>query len=290
MPNGINQLALFDCSRPPFLNHNFVMRNGGLKRPFGIELEIQDKGVRMNSVPLKIRILKYVADQGVVTVQDVMDYFEQWKDPHTVRVTMINLGITQMKYGSLRFGIWFINDKKLIERLRIYYPDLPRYKVRGVSLLTKVPHSLELNKIRTMLEQSDKIDISDWWSEEYIRALPDHKKDGLTAHKVPDAIFWRKRKDGTWQKFYFEYERSLKSPARYGRIFQFYAKRKDVKDRNVIYVCESEQIRDKLVKVEQDLVKGGRLNGVGQHFNFIVRSDFNKAYGRIKKEVKLWIC
>lgn len=31
---GISKLSLCDCLRPPFLNHNFVMRNGGLKRPF----------------------------------------------------------------------------------------------------------------------------------------------------------------------------------------------------------------------------------------------------------------
>ncbi|MCA9395031.1 MAG: hypothetical protein KC900_12575 [Candidatus Omnitrophica bacterium] len=31
---GISKLSLCDCSRPPFLNHNFVMRNGGLERPF----------------------------------------------------------------------------------------------------------------------------------------------------------------------------------------------------------------------------------------------------------------
>lgn len=30
---GISKLSLCDCSRPPFLNHNFVMRNGGLERP-----------------------------------------------------------------------------------------------------------------------------------------------------------------------------------------------------------------------------------------------------------------
>jgi hypothetical protein len=33
---GIPKLGLCDCSRPPFLNHKVVMRNGGLKRPFEI--------------------------------------------------------------------------------------------------------------------------------------------------------------------------------------------------------------------------------------------------------------
>ena len=238
----------------------------------------------MHTIPNKIRILRFVADQGVVTIWDVMENLKMWVDPNTVRITMFRMGITQMKYGGIKHGIWFITDKRLFEKLRIYYPDLPKYKVRGVSLLTKVPHSLELNKLRTVLEHTDKLDVAEWWSEEYIRALPDQKKDGLTAHKVPDAMFWRRRKDGSWQKYYFEYERSMKSPARYERILQFYAKRQDVKNRNVIYVCEYESIRDKLIRVEHSLVKGGRLNLAGEYFNYILKSDFMKTYGNARKE------
>lgn len=238
----------------------------------------------MHTIPNKIKVLRFVADQGVVTVWDVMEYLKLRVDANTVRITMFRLGITQMRYGGHKHGIWFITDKRLFDKLRIYYPELPKYKVRGVSLLTKVPHSLELNKLRIVLEQTDKLDIAEWWSEEYIRSLPEQKKDGLTAHKVPDAIFWRRRKDGSWQKFYFEYERSIKSGKRYERILQFYAKRNDVQNRNVIYVCEFETIKEKLIKVENELVKGGRLNSTGQYFNYILKSDFMNTYGNVRKE------
>ncbi len=238
----------------------------------------------MRFVPIKFKILRYVADQGVVTVWDVMDYFGQWSDVNSAMIALFRAGVTQQRYGGIRFGIWFIADKVLFERLRFYYPDIPRFKVRGEKLLSKVPHSLEINKLRTILEKVDKINVVDWWSEEYIRSLPVHKKDGITAHKVPDAIFWRQRKDGSRQKYFLEYERSLKAPGRYGKIFQFYAKRKDVKDRNVVYICETEQIRDKLLKIEHDLVKSGRLIAVGQYFNFILKEDFIKTYGVPKEQ------
>ncbi|MCA9406741.1 MAG: hypothetical protein KC684_09395 [Candidatus Omnitrophica bacterium] len=240
----------------------------------------------MRFVPIKFKILRYVADQGVVTVWDVMDYFGLWTDPNTVRIALFRGGVTQQRYGGIRFGIWFIAEKDLFERLRVYYPDIPRFKVRGEKLLSKVPHSLKINKLRTILEKADKINVVDWWSEEYIRSLPVHKKDGLTTHKVPDAIFWRQRKDGSRQKYFLEYERSLKAPGRYGKIFQFYAKRKDVKDRNVVYICETEQIRDKLVKIENELVKGGKLKATDLYFSFIALEEFNRAYAHDKAEGK----
>ena len=238
----------------------------------------------MRQIPLKIKTLRYVADQGVVSVEDVMKYFEEYSTVDAVRMAMSRLGIEHQPYGGIRYGIWFIADRKLFDQLREYYPGLQRYKVRGESVIRKVPHSFGINYLRTMLEQSDKIKVVEWWSEEFIRSLPVYKRDGLTAHKVPDAIFWRQRKDKTRQKFFLEYERSLKSPVRYGRIFQFYAKRHDVGNRNVIYICETEQIRDKLVRIEQELVKGGKLKATDLYFNFITLEEFNRAYAQDKKE------
>lgn len=240
----------------------------------------------MKQIPLKIEILRFVADQGVVSVEDVMTYFKRWTTGDSVRTTMTSLGIEHQQYGGIKYGIWFIKDRKLFDLLREYYPGLQRYKVRGESLLRKVPHSLGINYLRTTFEHSDKIRVVEWWSEEFIRSLPVHKRDGLTAHKVPDAIFWRQRKDKTRQKFFLEYERSLKSPVRYGRIFRFYAKRHDVENRNVIYICETEQIRDKLVKVENELVKGGKLKATDLYFSFLTLEEFNRAYAQDKKEIR----
>jgi hypothetical protein len=45
---GITKLTLGNCSRPPFLNHKVVMRNGGLKRPF----EITEKEILIHMIIL----------------------------------------------------------------------------------------------------------------------------------------------------------------------------------------------------------------------------------------------
>ena len=227
---------------------------------------------------IKMQILRFVAEQGIVRVSDVMEYFRRWKSEHSVRVTMNDLGITHQPYGGYKYGVWFVEDKKIFEMLKPYYDDIPNFKVRGKSLLVKVQHSLGMNHIRIMLENSEKIRIVKWWSEEYLRALPPFRRDGISMHKIPDAIFWHLRKDGTKQKFFLEYERSLKAPKRYSHIFQFYDKRHDVKNNNVIYLCDTDSIKVKLEKIERDLMKGGKIKGVGLNFNFVTMGDFNKAY------------
>jgi len=232
---------------------------------------------------LKMQILRFVAEQGIVRVRDVMDYFRKWKSAHSVRVTMNDLGITHQPYGGYKYGVWFIEDKKVFERLKPFYDDIPSFKVRGKSLLVKVQHSLGMNHIRAVLKNSEKIRIVKWWSEECLRALPVFSRDGISMHKIPDAIFWHLRKDGSKQKFFLEYERSLKAPKRYSQIFQFYDKRHDVKNNNVIYICETDFIKMKLERIESDLVKGGKLKGSGVNFNFVTLDEFNKAYALSEK-------
>jgi len=233
---------------------------------------------------LKIKVLRFVAEQGVVRVSDVMDYFRKWNSEHAVRVMMNELGITHQQYGGFKYGIWFVEDRKSFEMLKPYYNDIPNFKVRGTSLLTKVAHSLGINHIRIVLENSENIRVVKWWSEEYLRALPPFRRDGISMHKIPDAIFWHLRKDGSKQKFFLEYERSLKAPKRYAAIFQFYDKRHDVKNNNVIYICETDSIKVKLQKIENELTKGGKIKGSGLNFKFVTLDEFNKAYAEAEEK------
>ncbi|MCK5580743.1 MAG: hypothetical protein KAJ18_05665 [Candidatus Omnitrophica bacterium] len=238
----------------------------------------------MKSPFMRMKVLRFVAEQGVVRVSDVMDYFRRWDSEHAVRVMMNELGIRHQQYGDFKYGIWFIDDKKIFELLKPYYKDIPDFKVRGTSLLTKVAHSLGINHIRIILENSEKIRVVKWWSEEYLRALPPFRRDGISMHKIPDAIFWHLRKDGSKQKFFLEYERSLKAPKRYAAIFQFYDKRHDVKNNNVIYICETDSIKVKLEKTENELTKGGKIKGSGLNFKFVTLDEFNKAYSVTQKK------
>ena len=100
----------------------------------------------------------------------------------------------------------------------------------------------------------------------------------VSDSKIPDAIFWRKRKDGNQQKFFLELERSLKSKDRYEEILSTYANREDVEGKNVVYICKDESIKNELMTVEESLVKRGKIEGVNLYFQFITLEDFYKSY------------
>ena len=228
----------------------------------------------MRAIPQKIHILKFIGEQGIVTILDVDRHLFQSKKFSYTRVTMHELGIAHMKYREIPNGIWYIDDPKLYETLKSYFPALPPFEVRPV-ILHHVDHSLELNRIRTAFTKNNLVTIDEWWSENYIRALPE---SGFTSGKIPDAIFWRRRKDGTRQKLFLECERTFKSKERYEDIFRTYARREDVKDRNVLYLCQTPTIREDLQAIEQKLADTGKLEGAGLYFQFVTLESFYKAY------------
>jgi hypothetical protein len=228
----------------------------------------------VRAIPQKIHILKFVGEQGIVTIPDVARHLFQSDKLSYVRVTMHELGIAHMKYRDIPNGIWYIDNPKLFELLKSYFPQLPPFEVRPVTL-HYVDHSLELNRIRTAFTKSNLISIDEWWSEDYIRALPNFDFGNI---KTPDAIFWRKRQDGTRQKVFLEYERTLKNKDRYKDIFRNYSKHKDVKNRNVIYLCQTSTIREELLEVENKLAAIGKLEGAGLYFQFVTLENFYKTY------------
>ena len=234
----------------------------------------------MRAIPQKIHILKFIGQQGIVTIPDVDRHLFQSKKFSYARVTMHELGIAHMKYREIPNGIWYIDDPKLYETLKSYFPALPPFEVRPV-ILHHVDHSLELNRIRTAFTKNNLVTIDEWWSENHIRALPE---SGFASGKIPDAIFWRRRKDGTHQKLFLECERTFKSKERYEDIFRAYAKREDVKDRNVLYLCQTPTIREDLQAIEQKLADTGKLEGAGLYFQFVTLESFYKTYEQSIKE------
>lgn len=243
----------------------------------------------MNRTPQKILILKFVVEQGIATLEDIRQYLNLKEDSGYLRVALYKLGVSHLKYGKIPHGIWFVGRPELIGLLKSYYRDLPLFPTRRVHLHL-VPHSLGMNRIRTILEKSQNIMVSNWWSEHYIRSLAPDMRFGILLSKIPDAIFWRSRNDSSQQKFFLEYERTLKSKARYIDLFRYYANRQDVQNRNVIYICENDTIKAELEKIEQFLVKTGRLENVGICFQFITFENFCQQYAinnQIKEEERL---
>jgi hypothetical protein len=232
----------------------------------------------MTTIPQKIRILKFIAEQGVVTVDDISRVlFENDAKSTAIRIAMHKLKIGHAKFGNIKHGVWYIDKPELFDLLKTYFPDIPAFEVKPL-LLYQVPHNLEINRIRIALEKTPNIAIDQWWSERFIRALPSPIGGRIAITNIPDAIFWRRRTDGTRQKFFLEYERTLKNKNRYEEIFCSYARREDVSHKNVIYICENDFIRQELEQVEAKLAKAGKLSGAGLYFQFVTLDNFYKTY------------
>lgn len=242
----------------------------------------------MGFIPQKIRILKFIAEQGVVTVDDITQGLFEIDKSDTTRVTLHQLKIAHAKFGHIKHGVWYIDKPELFDLLKTYFPNTPAFEVKPL-LLYQVLHNLEINRIRIALEKSSHLAIDQWWSERFIRALPPPIGGRIASVKIPDAIFWRRRTDGTRQKFFLEYERTLKNKDRYTEIFCSYAQRNDVDNKNVIYICENDFIREELIQVEAKLAKAGKLAGAGLYFQFVTLESFYKAHTNnpIKKEKEL---
>ncbi len=224
-----------------------------------------------------IQILRFIAEQGLVSIDDINRYLFNENKFRIIRSILYRMGINHIRYCNYYGGLWSIDNQKHYDLLAKYFPQFPEFKVTSVSI-GLIPHYLELNQIRIALEKSPKMSISQWWSETYIRALTPSMRAIVSNTKIPDAIFWRKRKDGNQQKFFLEYERSLKSKERYEEILSLYANREDVEGKNVVYICKDESIKNELSSIEENLAKRGKIEGISLYFQFITLEDFYKSY------------
>ena len=204
-------------------------------------------------IPQKIQILRFIAEQGIVSVKDVNDYFFTQDKTKLILSTLYQLGLNRMWYFNVSGGLWQISDPKLYRLLKAYYPDLAGMKVGHVSFHL-APHYLELNRVRTVIEKSDKVELVKWLSERMLRALPAEERAELCPSRVPDAVFWVVTKDGGQKKFFLECERHLNStPQRYREVFESYFWRQDARDNNVIFLCGNERIQRRLIAIESKM-------------------------------------
>ncbi len=204
-------------------------------------------------IPQKIRILKFVAEQGIVSAADVNRYFFTEDKTKVVLSTLYQLGLARMWYYNVPGGLWQIKDPKLYRLLRAYYPDLGGMKVRHVSA-SLAPHYLELNRIRTVIEKFSRLDVALWLSERLIRAMLAGEREHLCPDRVPDAVFWLFKKGGGQKKWFLECERHFNSTQeRYREIFESYFWREDAKDNNVIFLCGNPEVQRRLAAIESKM-------------------------------------
>jgi len=231
----------------------------------------------VRAIPPKIHILRFVGEQGVVSVDDVTRHLFLPDKLSAVRIALYKLGLAHVKYKDIKHGVWFIDKPELFELINSYFPELPLFQIHIIPVAYYL-HSLEINRIRTTLEKSNQISVDEWWSENYIRFLPSSIRSKFCTSQTPDAIFWIKKQDGTRQQFFLEFERTLKFKERYEEIFLSYAGRHDVQKRNVLYICQTQHIREELLNIEAKMAKAGKLEGTGLYFQFVTLASFYKTY------------
>jgi len=236
-------------------------------------------------IPQKIQILRYIGEQGIVSVDDIACHLSFPDKAQSIRRTLYKMGVSQVKYPGIKHGVWFIDKLGLFDLLNIYYPDFPQFEIKSIPV-PQFLHYLEINRIRAAIEKSPEIIVDEWWSENLICAYNSSSFLDLSNSNIPDAVFWRKRQDGSRQQFFLEYERTLKNRDRYEDIFCTYAKQEGVQDRNVIYICQTPYIRKTLLNIETRLAQTSKLAGAGLYFQFVTLEGFYNSYGyeHVKKE------
>lgn len=227
----------------------------------------------MNRIPLRAKVIRYVCEQGLVSVEDVHSHFQGQRSIDTFRVMMYQIGLTRLKYNKAKHGVWCVQEPRLLDCVHRYFPELPRFLIREKSYY-QIAHCLGLNLIRRNYEQTDKLKIVDWWSEELIRALPAKRRQDIDLRWCPDAVFWRLRKGKVAQKVFIEYERTYKNIRRYSMILGAYEKRKDIAPKSVLYICENEKVLKPLVRAYQKLLERGQLRK-DDLFQFTTIKDIN---------------
>ena len=79
----------------------------------------------MAFIPQKIRILKFIAEQGIVTVDDINRGLFKNDKSSSIRVTLHKLDIGHAKFGHIKHGVWYIDKPELFDLLRTYFPHIP---------------------------------------------------------------------------------------------------------------------------------------------------------------------
>lgn len=235
----------------------------------------------MGSISQKVRILRFAAEQGVVSLDDVARFLNRTDQIAAVRTALHESGLSNFNYSKLKLGIWYLSKPESLDLIQYHYPELPHFGIHSLGFYV-IDHALELNRIRLTLEESKQITITQWLSENHIRALA---SSGMRINGAcADAVFYRQRADRTQQKFFLEYEKTFKNIDRYKRIFRAYSRREDVKDRNVIYICKTPLIKQNLEYLELKMAKTGELEGAGLFFQFILLDEFYRTYNNPKQE------
>ena len=83
----------------------------------------------MRAVPQKIKILKFIWEQGVVSVDDIARHLSFSQKPESIRRALYKLGISQLKYSGVKHGLWRVDKPVQFALLNTYFPELSSFEL-----------------------------------------------------------------------------------------------------------------------------------------------------------------
>ena len=229
----------------------------------------------------RIMVLKYLAEQKYGTLNDLLGGSGSQGTSEAFRVSLYRFGLSRFSYPNIPHGVWHIGNPVLLEELEQHFPDEPFHKSTDVHF-NEVDHCLGLNKIRQALMTNPKVSIRDWWTEWRLKAMHPSQRD-FDYRQIPDVIFWCRKSDGNLKKYFIEYERSLKSQARYESILRAYANREDVSEGSVVFICQHEFIRKELIRLAKRIFSKSFVGGQEELFRFV---GYQQMVGEEASETK----
>ena len=216
---------------------------------------------------LRLTVLKYVSEQRYATLEDIYNGSGNKAGRESFRVSLYQFGLSRFSFPGVKEGIWHIGKQDIFKELQDLFPNDPLYSCIDIHP-NEVLHALGMNKIRYFLANQAGITIERWQSEYSLRSLPLSMRE-FEFRNIPDAIFWRKLEDGSVQKCFVEYERSLKIHERYKNILKAYARRSDVTEGSILFICQSESIQKELLRARKAVFDKGIFNEQQEYFRFM---------------------
>ena len=228
---------------------------------------------------LRLKVLRLLAQQKYATLEDLYIGSGSRGSKESFRVSLYQFGLCRFSFPAVSGGVWHIANPQIYQELEQHFPQEPIHKSVDIHV-NEVLHALGMNKIRHALTTDTNVNVKSWHSEYHLRALPSSSR-GFSYTKIPDAIFLRQRQDGSLQKCFVEYERSLKSRERYRNIFKSYANRTDVTKGSVLFICQNQHIQNELLRTRKEVFSKGILNDQEEMFHLI---DYETMLMRMKEK------
>ena len=120
---------------------------------------------------LRLRTLGLLARQKYAILDDLYIGSGSTGNKESFRVSLYQFGLSRFSFPAVPGGVWHIANPKIYEELEQVFPQELLYKSTDIHF-NEIYHALGMNKIRYALLNGGKFNISSWYSEYSLRAMP----------------------------------------------------------------------------------------------------------------------